>query len=137
MKEQVMYEDSYGSVDYPEQFEKILEGLSIEEQLAFFRMGCGVYRHLAVDERRANKYNYSCKLNDDKDVKSIIVKDGKIAGVMVSNVYGKIVPCMVEKGYCIRDDDELDGSGYKHFVLYSYLICVSEKFDCQEPIALV
>ena len=129
MKEQIMYQNSYGSVDYPEQFEKLIEGLSIQEQLAFFRMGCGWYLHQAFNERRKNEYNYSCNLGDDTAVKSIIVKNGKIAGVMVLNVYGETVPCMVEKGYCIRDDEELDGSGYKHFVLYRYLICVSEKFD--------
>ena len=129
MKEQVMYQDSYGTVDYPEQFEQLIEGRSIEEQLSFFRMGCGIYRRQPLYERRANPYDYSCKLDDDKAVKSIIVKDGKIVGVMVSDVNGEIVPCMVEKGYCIRDDVELDGSGYKNFVLYIYLICVSEKFD--------
>ena len=92
-------------------------------------MGWGVYRSQAVNERRANKYDYSCKLDNDKNSKSNIVKDGKIAGFMVSNAYKEIVPCMMENGYCIRDDEKLDGSGDKHTVFCHCLICVSEKFD--------
>ena len=130
MKEQVMYQDNYGPVEYPEQFEELINGRSIEEQLEFYRIGCGVYRHQMLNERRKSEYDYSCKLEDEKAVKSIIVKDGKIAGVMISDVHGKIIPCMVENGYCITDNDEPDGSGYKSFVLYRYLICVPSEFDC-------
>ncbi|MCD7723758.1 MAG: hypothetical protein LUH82_07435 [Clostridiales bacterium] len=129
MKELVEYDDSFGTVNYPEKFEKLIEGLPVSEQLKYFRMGCGTYLNHSVKERRKSEYDYSCNLEDDNDVKSIIVKDEKIAGVMVKDVYGDIYPCMVEKGYIIRDDDELDGSGYKSFVLYSYLICVPADFD--------
>ena len=129
MPEQIAYQDSFGKVAYPEDFETLIEGLPIVEQMRFFRLGNGLYTRKPLHERRKNKYDYSCCLDDDKNVKSIIVKDGKIGGIMVSNVYGKIVPCMVENSYCIRDDDELDGSGYKSFTLYRYLICVSGEFD--------
>lgn len=129
MLEQIAYQDSFGKVEYPEDFESLIEGLPIGEQVRFFRLGCGVYTRESLYERRKNKYDFSCCIDDDKDVRSIIVKDGKIAGIMVSTVHGKIVPCMVENKYCIRDDEELDGSGYKSFILYRYLICVSEKFD--------
>lgn len=129
MKPIVDYKDSFGLVKYPINFEKLIDNIPVEEQLHFFRMGNGLYREKDVLERRMNKYDYSCSLDDDKDVQAIIVKDGKIAGVMVEDVYGKLVPCLVEQGYCIRDDEELDGSGYKNFVLYSYLICVSADFD--------
>ena len=129
MPEQIAYQDSFGKVEYPEDFEALIEGLPIGDQARFFRLGNGLYIRKPLRERRKNKYDYSCCLDDDKNVKSIIVKDGKIAGVMVSNVYGKLVPCMVENRYCIRDDEELDGSGYKSFTLYRYLICVSGEFD--------
>ena len=129
MLEQIAYQDSFGKVEYPEDFEVLIEGLPIGEQVHFFRLGNGLYTRRPLHERRKNKYDYSCCLDDDKNVKSIIVKDEKISGVMVSNVYGKIVPCMVENSYCIEDDEELDGSGYKSFTLYQYLICVSGEFD--------
>ena len=132
MIKQIEYQDSFGEVEYPEDFEALIRGLPIETQVHFFRLGNGLYTHKPVLERRKTKYDYSCRLDADEDVKSLIVKDGKIAGVMVLNVYGEIVPCMVEKKYCIRDDEELDGSGYKSFVLYRYLICVSKEFDEQE-----
>ena len=97
MLEQIAYQDSFGKVEYPEDFEVLIEGLPIGEQVHFFRLGNGLYTRRPLHERRKNKYDYSCCLDDDKNVKSIIVKDEKISGVMVSNVYGKIVPCMVEK----------------------------------------
>ena len=129
MTEQITYQVSFGKVEYPQGFEALIEGLPIGKQMRFFRLGSGLYTRTPLHKRRKNEYDYSCCLDDDDDVKSIIVKDKKIAGIMVSNVYGKIVPCMVEKSYCIRDDEEPDGSGYKSFTLYRYLICVSEEFD--------
>ena len=129
MLEQIAYQDSFGRIAYPEDFEALIEGLPIGEQIRFFRLGNGLYTCKPLHERRKSKYDYSCRLDEDKNVKSIIVKDGKIAGVMVSNVYGEIVPCMVENKYCIRDDEELDGSGYTSLTLYLYLICVPGEFD--------
>lgn len=129
MMEQITYQDNFGNIEYPEEFELFIEGLPLEKQMSYFRIGNGLYTHMSLNDRRKNKFDYSCRLDEDEDVKSIIVKDGKIAGVMVSNVYGKIVPCMVEKRSCIRDDEELDGSGYKSFTLYRYLICVPDEFD--------
>lgn len=129
MLEQVAYQDSFGRFEYPEDFEALIEGLPIGQQVRFFRLGNGLYTRKPLYERKKNEYDYSCFLDEDKNVKSIIVKDGKIAGVMVSNVYGKIVPCMAERSYCIRDEQELDGSGYKSCTSYRYLICVSGEFD--------
>ncbi len=129
MKELATYQDSFGAVNYPEGFESLIEGLSVPEQLKFFRMGCGLYVKHPLNERKKNEYDYSCTIDESEDVKSIIVKDGKIAGVMVKDVCGDIRPCMVERGYIIRDDEELDGSGYKSFTVYEYLICVPEDFD--------
>lgn len=129
MIEQVKYQDSFGEIEYPEGFEVLIQGLPIEEQVQYFRLGNGLYLSQAVLERRKSECNYSCRLDADEDVKSLIIKDGKIAGIMVSNVHGEIKPCLVEQGYCIRSDSELDGSGYKSFVLYQYLICVPKEFD--------
>ena len=132
MKELVTYQDSFGAVNYPEGFESLIEGLSVPEQLKFFRMGCGLYVKHPLNERRKSEYDFSCSIDESEDVKAIIVKDGKITGVMVKDVYGDIYPCMVERSYIIRDDEELDGSGYKSFTVYEYLICVPEDFD--EPL---
>lgn len=127
--EQIGYQDDFGKVEYPDGFEPLIEGLPIEKQMSYFRIGNGLYTDKPLNERRNNKYDYSCLLDENKDIKSIIVRDGKIAGVMVLNVYGNVVPCMAEKCYCIRDDEEPDGSGYKSFTLYSYLVCVPREFD--------
>ena len=37
-----------------------------------------------------------------------------------------------EQGYIVRDDSELDGSGYKEHQLFRYLLCVSEAFDSED-----
>ena len=43
MPEQIAYQDSFGKVAYPEDFETLIEGLPIVEQMRFFRLGNGLY----------------------------------------------------------------------------------------------
>jgi len=129
MMEYIAYDERlHGKVTYPEGFSPLLEGLSIEEQMDFFRIRNGIYRAEAISERRYNEYDYSCPLQNDDRVKAIIVRDHTIAGVMVRNCHGKVVPCLPERGFIVRDDSEPDGSGYKEFKLYLYLICVTKDF---------
>lgn len=126
----VEYDESlHGKYTLPEGFPELLQGLSPEEQLDYFRIGNGLYLREPLADRRYNKYDYCVPVQKEERVQAVIVHDQRIVGVMVRNCHGKIVPCMAEKGFIIRDDSELDGSGYKTFRLYSYLICVTKDFD--------
>lgn len=128
---QAEYKAEYGQINYPDGFEEVITGLPIDEQLRFFRIGNGLYLKTEWLLRRKNPYD-GADLPDEKNVEAIIVHEDKIAGVMVwDEMSNKIVPCLPERRYCCRYDTELDGSGYKDFILYSYLICVSENFDCE------
>ena len=127
-------ENLHGKLTYPEGFVDLLKGISLEEQMNFFRIGNGLYLKEELSKRRKSEYHTSKSIQSENRVQAIIVHDDLIAGVMVKNCYGKIVSCLPEKGFIIRDDSELDGSGYKEFKLYLYLICVTKDFDNNELI---
>lgn len=124
------YTPEQGKISYPEGFAELLEGLSIEEQLSYFRLGNGLYLNEKFTDRKKNPYHAAVRLEECTDVKAIIVHDNKIVGVWVfdEQIY-RDVACLPEQGYCCRYDDEPDGSGYKEFALYQYLICVSDTFE--------
>ena len=124
------YIEEYGPVCYPEGFEVLLEDLSIEEQMKYFRLGNGLYLKKPFSERRKNVYDAAYHLDKTSNVKALVVKDGKIAGIKVWDAMGcQNVICKPDMGYCCRYDEELDGSGYKTFTLYLYLVCVSDNFE--------
>lgn len=131
--ELVEYIEEFGPVSYPEGFEANLEGLTIEEQLKFFRLGNGLYLKKTFSERRINSYDAAYHLDETEEVKAIVLKDGKIAGIKVHNrLTRKDEICGPESGYYCRYAEELDGSGYKTFSLRLYLICVSDQFELGE-----
>jgi hypothetical protein len=122
--------EKHGEPNYPEGFLELIEGLPVAEQLKFFRIGNGLYCDQPLMERRKNPYDYSNPVEQEEDVKSIIVNNGVIAGVIVKNCYSRLVACMAENAYiCYESDSELDGSGYKEYQYYNYLVCVPENFD--------
>ena len=107
----IEYDQSlHGKLTYPDGFYNLLEGLSLEEQLEFFRIGNGVYLNEDFSKRRNTECHYSNTIKNEDRVKEIIVCDNMIAGVMVKNCYGKLVPCLPERGFIIRNDSEIDGS---------------------------
>lgn len=119
----------HGDLNYPDGFCDLLKGLSLEEQMKYFRIANGLYLKKKFQDRRKNKYDYSCQLQDYEDVEAIIVRNGLIVAVLVKNCYEQIVPCLPEKGFITYDECEIDGSGYKECKLYLYLVCVGDDFD--------
>ena len=122
-------EELHGKLTYPENMESILKELSLEEQIDLFRIGNGVYLRQPVAERRYSYYMVGERIDKIGDVKSIIVNNGVIAGVMIQDCHGDVVPCLPEQGFVFSDESEQDGSGYKNRIMYLYLICVSKDFD--------
>ena len=126
----VEYNESiHGKYSYPKGFIDLIKDLSIEEQLNYFRIGNGLYTREELCKRRRNKYDKAIDLKEEQRVQSLIIHNQLIVGVMVKDAHAKTVPCLVEKSFIIRDDEELDGSGYKSFQLFSYLICVTKDFE--------
>ena len=121
-------ENLHGKLTYPEGFAELLTGLSLEQQMEYFRIGNGVYLRQNFLKRRKSDGNYSQSIQNSEYVESVIVCNNMIAGVMVKNCHNRIVPCLPEGWFIIRDDSEADGSGYKDFQLFLYLICVTKDF---------
>lgn len=126
----IEYTPAYGKIDYPEGFAALLEGLTLEEQMRYFRVGNGLYLKEKFAERKMVSHNEATRLEECEDVMAVIVSDNKIAGIWVfDRIQWKERACMPERGYCCWHREEEDGSGYKEFTLYRYLICVPDTFE--------
>ena len=57
----ITYDESlHGNLIYPEGFADLLEGLSIEEQMDYFRIGNGVYLRRDISKRKKEEYSAQC-----------------------------------------------------------------------------
>lgn len=124
----VNYEKSFGEYKFPEGFEELLSGRSIEEQMAFFRTTSkDSYTVTGWRERTYSDGYY--KLDKSMDVLALIVDDGKLVGVMVENENGKETPCFPEEYVCTYYSEDNNGAGYKTRAIFLNLLCVGENFD--------
>ncbi len=128
----VAYEEKFGKVSFPEGFEELLQGLTVEEQMEYYRTTCfSVY---SATDWQARKYQGSAiKIEKDRDVTGLIVKDGILVGIMILDDTGREVPCLAEENVCTYYASDNNGAGYKERIDYTYLICVPETFGEWEP----
>ena len=118
----VPYEERFGEVKFPEGFEALLTGKSLEEQLEHYRIAETTgYTMTDWRERKTARY---CRVDRCGDVRGLIVKDGLLVGVMICNEYGRLQACMPEEGVCTYDSDDNNGAGSKCRIDYAYLVCV-------------
>ena len=115
------YDVHFGEVHYPEGFKELISGLTIPEQLGYFRIGSGEHMKKPYPERRAEDAP-SERVESAVRVRSVIEKDGLIAGVIAENAHGAYIPCMAERRFCVKDE-EPDSKAE-----YSYLLCVAAEF---------
>lgn len=124
------YEEDFGTVSYPSGFEQMLEGLSIEEQMKYFRIGNGLYKMKPLAERVRERGSFSCRLEECSEVREIVVREGKIVGAVVhDSEFGCRIVCLAEQNFCCSFGTETDGSGEKRFAPRLTLLCVPEHFD--------
>lgn len=124
----VNYEKSFGEVVFPEGFEELLKGKSIEKQMEYFRTSSRISHSNTGYGERISESGYRL-LSDDEDVKSVIVRDGIMVGVMMSDDCGREVPCLPEERVCTYYDCDNNGAGYKERIDYTWLLCVPEGFE--------
>lgn len=123
----VMYEENFGTAEFPAGFAETLTGLSIEEQTGHFRTTTST--QLANTGWSSRSYNSRYRrLEEDPDVKAIIVKDDLIVGVMLSDDSGQMTPCLPEHRVCTYYASDNNGAGYKTRIDYTYLVCVPADF---------
>ena len=125
--EKVLYKEEFGKVFYPEGFEELIKGLTIEEQMNYFRT-TSVSEYSVTDYLSRTLKGGYCHIDKDHDVKALIIKDGLIAGVMLVNDCGRIVPCLPEDSVCTYYADDNNGAGSKTRIDYTWLLCVPEGF---------
>ena len=124
----VEYQESFGEYKYPEGFEETLEGLSVEQQLDRFRTSeRSTLGHTGWRERTVE--SGGVKIGKDSDVRAVVVKDGKIVGLMINNDCGRDVFCGPEERVCTYYADDNNGAGSKTRIDYIYFWCVNADFD--------
>ena len=124
----INYEEKFGKILFPEGFEDVLKGLSVEEQMEFYRVTCySVYSQSNWKERTYK--GYALRLDKDRDVTALIVKDGILVGIMILNDSNREVPCLAEESVCTYYSSDNNGAGYKERIEYTKLICVPENFE--------
>lgn len=127
----VDYEERFGAVRFPDGFEELLKGHTIEEQMEYFRTTC-VSKYSVTDWKERSFVGYALKIYNDRDVTGVIVKDGIIVGIMIYDDDRREVPCLAEESVCTYYASDNDGAGYKERIDYTYLICVTDKFDAEK-----
>lgn len=121
------YTEDMGTVRWPAGFEQELEGKSIEQQLAHYR----------VIDRWLGRLSYyllnwaSCSglepLENYAGWEKIIVRNGKVVGFVRRG--RTILPYRVVAEDYTSDNN---GAGYKERTDYYYLVCVPEKLDREQ-----
>lgn len=123
----VEYKPEYGVVNFPDGFEKKLEGKSLEQQM----------EHYAISESRVmlktaygeitneDVRKYCTRLSECKDVLKLIVRDRQLVGVVYKGYYGTghLLPYNSICTYYACDNE---GSGNNEREDYAYLLCVPE-----------
>lgn len=127
----VNYEERFGTIRFPDGFEELLKGLTVEEQMEYFRTTC-VSKYSVTDWKERSFVGYALKIYNDSDVTGVIVKDGIIVGIMIYDDNRREVPCLAEESVCTYYASDNNGAGSKERIEYTYLICVTEKFDANK-----
>lgn len=124
----INYEEQFGEFKLPEGFEEILKNLTIEEQAERYRTTKRYSYSMTNWSERTIEEGYR-RLEETEDVKSLIIKDGILVGVMILNDYGREEPCFAEERVCTYYAEDNNGAGYKTRIDYTYLVCVPEDFE--------
>ena len=101
------WSEELGAYTLPDGLRERLAPLSVEEQAKLFG---------------AVTYTTPVPLDKSSDVLSLILCDGVIVGVMMSNAYGYPTPCYIGKCVCTWDAEDNNGAGYKTRVEYTQLV---------------
>lgn len=123
------YDEKMGEVSYPDGFFELIKDLPISEQMKFFRTTTSIRRSHENWNERNTEYTHT--LDEDENVKAIILKDGYIAGVIIYAYFlGSEKAVMPERCVCTYYASENNGSGYKEREEYTYLICINANELC-------
>ena len=119
------YDSSFGTIQFPDGFVEKLNGKTIEEQMQFFRIAMtDTYSQSSYGEvtnERILKNTYSLAYSR---CKGIIVKDGIIVGVLITDFTDREVPRLPYHAVTTYYASDNDGAGYKERRDRVQLICV-------------
>ncbi len=124
----IEYKEEFGELYFPDGFTLKLIGKSLDEQMEYFRLAEKMilteYSYGEIESQKVQ--NNLSKLNEHKDCKALIVKEGIIVGVMIQTWFSskKEVPCLPNKKVCTYSASETDGASESERDDFIELICV-------------
>lgn len=110
----IEYNESLGNYKMPDGAVERLRGLSINEQANYFYT-VTIINHIPLDK--------------NSDVKKLIVDDGIVVGVMMSDWSNYPTPCFVGDSICTWDSEDNNGAGYKSRTEYTSLYFDIDKLN--------
>lgn len=124
----VNYEEKFGEVKFPEGFEETLKGLSVEEQIARYRMTRKDDYTVTGWKERTFREGYF-PLDKTPEVRAVILREGIVVGALVLDHNDRETPCFAEEWICTYYSEDNNGAGYKTRASYLYLACVPADFE--------
>ncbi len=126
----IEYNESYGEIKFPEGFKEKLIGKPIEEQMELYRISESIcFTNLSYGEitsQHITKNTY--KLDEYKNLRSLIVKDGLLVGVAIPSWSDKtsVDFCLPYQRVCTYSACDDDGAGESDRDDYISLICIED-----------
>lgn len=120
------YQELFGMISFPEGFEDKLREKDPAGQMDLYRItNSAVLARTAYGEVTDSKsFEYSERLQNYRDLVSLIVKDGIIVGVRIKAWPNETAPLLPYKKICTYYASDNEGSGSNDREDYAWLICV-------------
>lgn len=118
------YKNEYGEVSFPEGFEKMLHGKTLEEQMdCFYIVKSSSYQTFSYGDLDKDKQlRKAIRLQDYPRIQKLIVKGRLLVGVRIQGWWASSV-VLPFKCVCTYYGSDNEGSGTKECEEYAYLFC--------------
>lgn len=124
----VKYKESLGEYTLPEGFREQLDGLSIEEQLEYFRVSAVSTVEKTGWGTQTQKSAYK-RLSEEKRVTGIIVDGEIVVGAMIKDFLGYESSCFFNKRILVYSASDNNGAGYTEVEDYLYLVAIPKNSE--------
>ena len=124
----VNYESRFGEYKMPSELYEQLKGLSIEEQLNYFRMSkSSIYTNTFWSSRTQTGNAHS--VLDDENFRGVIVDKDIVVGVLIKDWCNYESSCLIDNCVCTYSSSDNNGAGYKERDDYTYFFAVPDSFE--------
>lgn len=130
----VSYQKDFGEYQFPEGFREQLVGLSVAEQMQFYRVTEIRVQSTDADWRERRAQKWFTKLDQSSDVDALVVDGDLVVGIIVNAYFDCKKPLLIGQkiGICTASNSDNNGAGYKERDWYCYLAAVSSHYYDEE-----